>query len=118
MRNHKLLTQLPGELEHALKFRCNQNCTLYDIANTLKDIRKGTNMGNSAYIEAVVSKRNNLSGWSLKTNPEKEWQKWKRRRILVTIVVQQTTMPTTVQRQRKKSMPLRSPRGGIPNRRF
>ncbi|MBW0575401.1 hypothetical protein O181_115116 [Austropuccinia psidii MF-1] len=43
MRNHKLLTQLPGELEHAVKCRCNQNCTLDDIANTLQDIR--TNIG-------------------------------------------------------------------------
>ncbi|MBW0555185.1 hypothetical protein O181_094900 [Austropuccinia psidii MF-1] len=43
--NHKLLTQLPGELEHAVKCRCNQNCTLDDIANTLQDIRKRTNIG-------------------------------------------------------------------------
>ncbi|MBW0553693.1 hypothetical protein O181_093408 [Austropuccinia psidii MF-1] len=28
---------MPGDLEHAVKCRCNQNCTLYDIANTLKD---------------------------------------------------------------------------------
>ncbi|MBW0593205.1 hypothetical protein O181_132920 [Austropuccinia psidii MF-1] len=45
MRNDKLLTQMPGELEHAVKCRCNQNCTLDDISNTLKDIRKRTNMG-------------------------------------------------------------------------
>ncbi|MBW0567190.1 hypothetical protein O181_106905, partial [Austropuccinia psidii MF-1] len=45
MRNHKHLTQLPGELEHAVKFRCNQNCTLDDIANTLQDVRKRTNRG-------------------------------------------------------------------------
>ncbi|MBW0470673.1 hypothetical protein O181_010388 [Austropuccinia psidii MF-1] len=45
MRNHKLLTQMPGELEHTAKFRCNQNCTLDDIANTLKDVRKRTNIG-------------------------------------------------------------------------
>ncbi|MBW0556344.1 hypothetical protein O181_096059 [Austropuccinia psidii MF-1] len=45
MRNHKPLTQLPGELEHAVKFRCNQNCTLDDIANTFQDIRKRTNIG-------------------------------------------------------------------------
>ncbi|MBW0588586.1 hypothetical protein O181_128301 [Austropuccinia psidii MF-1] len=45
VRNHKLLTQLPGEPEHALKCRCNQNCTLYDMANTLQDIRKRTNIG-------------------------------------------------------------------------
>ncbi|MBW0586749.1 hypothetical protein O181_126464 [Austropuccinia psidii MF-1] len=45
MRNHKLLTQLPGELEHAVKCRFNQNCTLDDIANTLQDIRKRTDIG-------------------------------------------------------------------------
>ncbi|MBW0543331.1 hypothetical protein O181_083046, partial [Austropuccinia psidii MF-1] len=45
MRNHKLLTQLPGELEHEVKCRCNQNCTLDDIANTLKDIRKRAYIG-------------------------------------------------------------------------
>ncbi|MBW0583257.1 hypothetical protein O181_122972 [Austropuccinia psidii MF-1] len=44
MRNHKLLTQLPGEQDHAVKCRCNQNCTLDDIANTLQDIRKRTNI--------------------------------------------------------------------------
>ncbi|MBW0570769.1 hypothetical protein O181_110484 [Austropuccinia psidii MF-1] len=45
MRNHKLLTKLPGELEHAVKCRCNQNCILDDIANTLQDISKRNNIG-------------------------------------------------------------------------
>ncbi|MBW0524248.1 hypothetical protein O181_063963 [Austropuccinia psidii MF-1] len=45
MRNHKLLTQLQGELEHAVKCRCNQNFTLDVIANTLQDIRKIPNTG-------------------------------------------------------------------------
>ncbi|MBW0478582.1 hypothetical protein O181_018297 [Austropuccinia psidii MF-1] len=45
MRNHKLLTQIPGELENAVKFTCNQNCTLDDIANTLQDVRNRTNIG-------------------------------------------------------------------------
>ncbi|MBW0551050.1 hypothetical protein O181_090765 [Austropuccinia psidii MF-1] len=45
MSNHKLLTQMPGELEHAVKCRCNRNCTLADIANTLQDVRKRTNTG-------------------------------------------------------------------------
>ncbi|MBW0471911.1 hypothetical protein O181_011626 [Austropuccinia psidii MF-1] len=44
MRNHKLLTQMPGESEHEVKFRCNQNFTLDDIANTLQDVRKRTNI--------------------------------------------------------------------------
>ncbi|MBW0533218.1 hypothetical protein O181_072933 [Austropuccinia psidii MF-1] len=45
MRNHKLLTQMPGELKHAVKCRCNQNCTLDEIANTLQDVRKRTKIG-------------------------------------------------------------------------
>ncbi|MBW0514020.1 hypothetical protein O181_053735 [Austropuccinia psidii MF-1] len=36
---------MAGELEHAVKCRCNQNCTLDDIANTLQDVRKRTNIG-------------------------------------------------------------------------
>ncbi|MBW0488771.1 hypothetical protein O181_028486 [Austropuccinia psidii MF-1] len=34
-----------GELENAVKFRCNQNCTLGEIANTLQDVRKRINIG-------------------------------------------------------------------------
>ncbi|MBW0525049.1 hypothetical protein O181_064764 [Austropuccinia psidii MF-1] len=45
MRNHKLVTQLPGETEIAVKCRCNQNCALDDIANTLQDISKRPNIG-------------------------------------------------------------------------
>ncbi|MBW0524170.1 hypothetical protein O181_063885 [Austropuccinia psidii MF-1] len=45
MRNHKLLTQIPGGLENSVKFRCNHNCTLDEITNTLQDIRKRTNIG-------------------------------------------------------------------------
>ncbi|MBW0493855.1 hypothetical protein O181_033570 [Austropuccinia psidii MF-1] len=45
MRNQKLLTQIPGELEHKLNCRCNQSCTLNDIANTLPDLRKRKNIG-------------------------------------------------------------------------
>ncbi|MBW0472607.1 hypothetical protein O181_012322 [Austropuccinia psidii MF-1] len=40
IRNNKLLTQIPGELEHAVKCRCNQNHTLDEIENTLQDIWK------------------------------------------------------------------------------
>ncbi|MBW0587659.1 hypothetical protein O181_127374 [Austropuccinia psidii MF-1] len=45
MKNHKLLTQMPGEPEHAVKCRCNHNCTLDDIAHTFQDVRKRTNIG-------------------------------------------------------------------------
>ncbi|MBW0543244.1 hypothetical protein O181_082959 [Austropuccinia psidii MF-1] len=36
---------MPGEQEHAVKCRCNQNCTLDDIANILQDVRKRTIIG-------------------------------------------------------------------------
>ncbi|MBW0495102.1 hypothetical protein O181_034817 [Austropuccinia psidii MF-1] len=45
MRNHKLLTQIPGELKHAVKCRCNQSCTLDEIGNTFQDVRKRRNIG-------------------------------------------------------------------------
>ncbi|MBW0488693.1 hypothetical protein O181_028408 [Austropuccinia psidii MF-1] len=44
MRNHKLQTQMAEELEHGVKCTCNHNCTLDDIANTLQDVRKRTNI--------------------------------------------------------------------------
>ncbi|MBW0568279.1 hypothetical protein O181_107994 [Austropuccinia psidii MF-1] len=45
MSNHKLLTHIPGDLKHVLICRCSHNCTLDEIANTLKDARKRTNIG-------------------------------------------------------------------------
>ncbi|MBW0511133.1 hypothetical protein O181_050848 [Austropuccinia psidii MF-1] len=45
MRNHKLLTQMPVELDHAVKCRCNQNFTLDYVANTLQDVSKRPNIG-------------------------------------------------------------------------
>ncbi|MBW0470729.1 hypothetical protein O181_010444 [Austropuccinia psidii MF-1] len=45
VRNHKLLTQMPGELGHSLKCIFNQICTLDDIESTLQDVSKRTNIG-------------------------------------------------------------------------
>ncbi|MBW0573518.1 hypothetical protein O181_113233 [Austropuccinia psidii MF-1] len=45
MTNHKLLTQMARELEYKVKCRCNHNCTLDDIANTLQNVRKRTIIG-------------------------------------------------------------------------
>ncbi|MBW0472846.1 hypothetical protein O181_012561 [Austropuccinia psidii MF-1] len=38
-------TEMKEIHDHAVKCRCNQNCTLDDISNTLQDIRKSTNIG-------------------------------------------------------------------------
>ncbi|MBW0557885.1 hypothetical protein O181_097600 [Austropuccinia psidii MF-1] len=35
---------MPGELENSVVCRCNQNCTLDDIANALQYVRKRTNI--------------------------------------------------------------------------
>ncbi|MBW0481730.1 hypothetical protein O181_021445 [Austropuccinia psidii MF-1] len=43
---------MPGELEHALKCRCNHNFTLDDIANPLQDVRKRTNIGKETPYES------------------------------------------------------------------
>ncbi|MBW0560961.1 hypothetical protein O181_100676 [Austropuccinia psidii MF-1] len=70
MRNHKLLTQLPGELEHAGKCRCNQNCTLDDIANTLQDIKKRTNIGEFTQYNSSGFREKQLFSVELKEKPK------------------------------------------------
>ncbi|MBW0518735.1 hypothetical protein O181_058450 [Austropuccinia psidii MF-1] len=69
MRNHKLLTQMPGELEHAVKCRCNQYCTLDEIANTLQDVRKETNIGKYTPYESSGFKEKQPFRVELKENP-------------------------------------------------
>ncbi|MBW0482618.1 hypothetical protein O181_022333 [Austropuccinia psidii MF-1] len=45
MRNHKLSTKLPGDLEHAGKCRCCKESTLDEISNPLKEVRIRTSIG-------------------------------------------------------------------------
>ncbi|MBW0542039.1 hypothetical protein O181_081754 [Austropuccinia psidii MF-1] len=118
MRNHKPQTQIPGELEHAVKCRCNHNFTLDDIGNTLQDVRKGTNIGKYPPFKSSGFKEKQPFKVEFK-DKHREWvQKWQRRKILVTTVVQQTTIPTTVQRKGKKSMPLRKSQRRNPQQRI
>ncbi|MBW0470556.1 hypothetical protein O181_010271 [Austropuccinia psidii MF-1] len=70
MRNHKLLTQNPGELEHAVKCRCNQNCTLDDIANTLQDIRERANIGRYSPYKSSGFKDNQPFRVEIKDKPK------------------------------------------------
>ncbi|MBW0533433.1 hypothetical protein O181_073148 [Austropuccinia psidii MF-1] len=70
MRNHKLLTQMPGELEHAVKCRCNQNCTLDEIDNTLQDVRKRTNIGKFTPYRSSCFKQKQPFRVELKDNPK------------------------------------------------
>ncbi|MBW0486752.1 hypothetical protein O181_026467 [Austropuccinia psidii MF-1] len=70
MRNHRLLKQIPGELEHAVKCRCNQNFTLDDIANTLQDIRKRTNIGKFTPYKSSSFKEKQPFRVEFKDNPK------------------------------------------------
>ncbi|MBW0548727.1 hypothetical protein O181_088442 [Austropuccinia psidii MF-1] len=45
MRNHKLLTKLPGDLEHAVKCTYPKESTLDEISTTLKEVRIRTSIG-------------------------------------------------------------------------
>ncbi|MBW0531815.1 hypothetical protein O181_071530 [Austropuccinia psidii MF-1] len=69
MRNHKLLTQMPGELEHAVKCQFKHNCTLDDIANTLQDIRKRKNIGKYSPYESSCFKEKQTFRVEFKVKP-------------------------------------------------
>ncbi|MBW0567456.1 hypothetical protein O181_107171 [Austropuccinia psidii MF-1] len=45
MRNHKLLTKLPGHLENSVKCRCSKESTLGEISTTLQEVRMRTSIG-------------------------------------------------------------------------
>ncbi|MBW0520424.1 hypothetical protein O181_060139 [Austropuccinia psidii MF-1] len=70
MRNHKHLAQLPGKLKHAVKCRCKQNCTLDDIANTLQDITKRTNIGKFSLYRSNSFKEKQPSRVEFKEKPK------------------------------------------------
>ncbi|MBW0462081.1 hypothetical protein O181_001796 [Austropuccinia psidii MF-1] len=55
-----------------------------DIANTLQDVRKTTNIGNVPNLKELVSKRNNFSGWSSKTNPKEKAEVTKKKNTCCT----------------------------------
>ncbi|MBW0571997.1 hypothetical protein O181_111712 [Austropuccinia psidii MF-1] len=106
MRNHKLLKQIPGELEHAVKCRCNQNCNLDDIANNLQHVRKRTNIGKFTPFRSSSFKEKQHYRVEFQDKPRERVAEVAKKKVLVTIVVRQITIQTTVQRQRRRSMPL------------
>ncbi|MBW0503420.1 hypothetical protein O181_043135 [Austropuccinia psidii MF-1] len=70
MKNSKLLTQIPGGLEHEIKHRCNQSCTLDAIANILQDLRKRKNIGKySTYKSSSFKEKQTFRG-EIKDKPK------------------------------------------------
>ncbi|MBW0502335.1 hypothetical protein O181_042050 [Austropuccinia psidii MF-1] len=61
---------MPGELERAVKLRCNQNFTLDDIANTLQEIIKRTNLGKYSPYKSSVFKEKKPFRVELKDKPK------------------------------------------------
>ncbi|MBW0566074.1 hypothetical protein O181_105789 [Austropuccinia psidii MF-1] len=72
MRNHKLLTQIPGEPEHAVQRRCNQSCTLDEIANTLQDIRKRKNIAKYSQLKSSSFKEKQPFRVDFKDKPKEK----------------------------------------------
>ncbi|MBW0470022.1 hypothetical protein O181_009737 [Austropuccinia psidii MF-1] len=62
MRNHKLLTNLPGDLEHAVKSRFSKESTLDKISATLQEVR----------IKTFIGRYNNHSIGDNRENPTLE----------------------------------------------
>ncbi|MBW0532271.1 hypothetical protein O181_071986 [Austropuccinia psidii MF-1] len=63
---------MPGELEHSVKCRCNQKCTLHDIANTLQAVRKGTNIGKYSPYKSSSFKEKQSFRVELKDKPREK----------------------------------------------
>ncbi|MBW0496682.1 hypothetical protein O181_036397 [Austropuccinia psidii MF-1] len=61
---------MPGELEHAVKCRCNKNCTPDEISNTLQDVRKRTNIGKFTPYRSSNFKEKQPSRVEFKDNPK------------------------------------------------
>ncbi|MBW0564427.1 hypothetical protein O181_104142 [Austropuccinia psidii MF-1] len=102
---------MPAELDHAVKCRSNQNCTLDDIAKNLPDVRERKNIGKYSSYKSSNLKEKQPLRVEFKDKPREGWQKWLRRKILVKILVQQTIMPEIVQRQRRKCQRRNPPQG-------
>ncbi|MBW0535676.1 hypothetical protein O181_075391 [Austropuccinia psidii MF-1] len=45
MRYHKLLNKLPGDLKHAVRFRCSKYFSLDKISTTFQEVRIRTSIG-------------------------------------------------------------------------
>ncbi|MBW0461832.1 hypothetical protein O181_001547 [Austropuccinia psidii MF-1] len=61
---------MPGELENAIKCRCNQSCTLDDISNTSQDLRKRTKIGKSSLYRGSSFKEKHPDRFSNKDKPK------------------------------------------------
>ncbi|MBW0519422.1 hypothetical protein O181_059137 [Austropuccinia psidii MF-1] len=75
MRNKKLVTHMPGELENTVKCRCNQNFTLDEIANTLRDEFKDKPSGR---VEEVAKKKDSCHNCGSTNHYSKNCPKAKR----------------------------------------
>ncbi|MBW0466817.1 hypothetical protein O181_006532 [Austropuccinia psidii MF-1] len=72
MRNHKLLVQMPGEVEHAVKCRCNQSFTLDGIANTLQYASKIINIGKYSQFRSSSSEERQHFRVDFKAKPKEK----------------------------------------------
>ncbi|MBW0514590.1 hypothetical protein O181_054305 [Austropuccinia psidii MF-1] len=118
MRNHKFLTQIPGELEHALKCRCNQNFTLYDIANTVQDVRKITNIGKFTPYRSSSFKEKQPFRVEFKDKPKERVAEVAKKRDSCHNCGSTENYANNFPKAKKKSMPLRKSQRRNPQQRI
>ncbi|MBW0560679.1 hypothetical protein O181_100394 [Austropuccinia psidii MF-1] len=67
MRNHKLLTKLPGDLDNEFKCRLSKELTLDEISNTFQEVRMRTSTGRY-YTHSTGDNRENSTPVAQKTH--------------------------------------------------
>ncbi|MBW0470083.1 hypothetical protein O181_009798 [Austropuccinia psidii MF-1] len=109
---------MPGEKEHAVRCGCNQSCTLDEIANTPEDVRKRTNIGKYSQFKSRGFKEKQPFRVDFKDKPKGRVAGVNKKKNSCYSLGQPTPMPITVQRRKRKSIPLNkfqrnSPKQGI-----
>ncbi|MBW0467317.1 hypothetical protein O181_007032 [Austropuccinia psidii MF-1] len=109
---------MPGELEHAVDCRCNQNFTLDGIANTLQDIRKRTNIGKySPYRSSCVKKKKPFRV-EFKDKPKEIVEEVTKKKNSCHNFGSTDHYANNCPKAKKKAMPLRKSQRRNPHKRF
>ncbi|MBW0574848.1 hypothetical protein O181_114563 [Austropuccinia psidii MF-1] len=107
---------MPGELEHAVK--CNHNCTLDDIENTLQDVRKRNNIGKYTSYKRSGFKEKQLFRVEFKEKPRERVAEVPKKKYSCHNCGSTDYYAKNCPKAKKKSIPLRKCRRRNPQQRI
>ncbi|MBW0471648.1 hypothetical protein O181_011363 [Austropuccinia psidii MF-1] len=108
---------MPGELEHSVKCRCNPDCALDDIANTLQDVRKRTNTRKYTPYRSIGFKEKQPFRVKFKDNPRARVAEVEKKKNSCHKWGSKYNYGKNCPKEKKKSMPLsKSQRRNPPKR--